>query len=79
MWTDCWAGIWEDAITKLMLVKLKVLRITDKKRTYTCIYSGAPPIWTPLGPSTCGRIIEVSSFQGLFIQHGCGLTLFPMM
>ena len=29
------------------------------------MYSGAPLIWTPLGPSTSGWIIEVSSFQGL--------------
>ena len=31
------------------------------------MYSGAPLIWTPLGPSTCGRIMEVSTFQGLLL------------
>ena len=39
------------------------------------IYSGAPLIWTPLGPSASGRIIEVSSSQELLIEHGCGLSL----
>ena len=34
------------------------------------LYSGAPLMWTPLGPSTSGRIIMVSSFQGLLIRGG---------
>ena len=36
------------------------------------IDSGAPQSGHPLGPSDSGRIIEVSSFQGLLIQRGCG-------
>ena len=42
-------------------------------------YSGAPLIWTPLGPSASGLIIEVSSSHGLLIEHGCGLLLKSMM
>jgi hypothetical protein len=38
-------------------------------------YSGTPLIWTPLGPSISGQIIEVSAFQGLLKYGGCGLPL----
>jgi hypothetical protein len=43
------------------------------------VYSGTPLIRTPLGPSTSGRIIEVSSFQTLLKYGGCGLPLQLMM
>ena len=36
---------------------------------YIYILSGAPLIRTPLGPSASGRIIEVSSSQGLLIEQ----------
>jgi hypothetical protein len=36
-------------------------------QTTLCMYSGTSLIRTPLGPSFSGRIIEVSSFQGLLI------------
>ena len=38
-------------------------------RCLSQIYSGVPLSWTPLGPSASGRIIEVSSSRGLFMEH----------
>ena len=40
--------------------------------------------WSPSNPDTLGilaigQIIEVSSSQGLLIEHGCGLSLKLMM
>ena len=43
---------------------------------YTTLrYSGIPLIKTPFVPSASGWIIELSSFQGLWIEHRCGLSL----
>jgi hypothetical protein len=60
------------ALTHESWLPLQCVRM--KKTTY----SGTSLIWTPLGPCFSARIIEVSSFQGLLIWHGCGLALNPL-
>ena len=58
-------------------------KLSIKLYLYLCVsiilYSGTPLIWTPLGPSASGQIIEVSSSQGLLTERGCGLSLKLMM